>query len=612
MLEPRWVLSVAPTTVGIGAPVLVAFEDPTAAAGTTYTAHSDNTALTATVLKTTEMLKMQVHFVGADGSTVSGEMDFLLLDDYAPNNIAHITTLVNQGFYNNGSFHRIIEDFMDQGGDPLGTGSGGSGTNGAEGDTQDDEFDVDLRFTSSGILALANHGADTNDCQFFVMNDAYRSLDYGYTIIGKLVAGDDIRQALAAVPVENNDSGEASKPVNPVTIDSVSIVTDVQYGVLMLKSAADATAGQTANVTVTASDGSAVLIMASDGSTQTSVSTSLTSDTPSTNDRPAFIEDTMPDIRMATTGPTAHPVSWDVVPIPVQEGDAGVALAYDAVVSDSTNITVSASGTNATDGVATIQVNNSVVGVYTVLVGVRRDSSTSGSTNFDTQCVALFVAPTTPTSLSVTTADVTNGCTTAISNGLTFHVTGVTSGMTVGIFADDGSTPIGTAVATGDTIDIQTTVAVTDGQHTFTVKQYKHYDDTPIGITFNEGTSNEVKYGYTRTVAAGELYSDASESTVTFTVDTQPKAKSELANVGISGNEATFKVTYNTPVTAATMTRSTIDDNDIVVTGPNGFSQHATLVSVLPDSDAQSFVATYRITTSAETFDLGMYTVSLQ
>ncbi len=114
---------------------------------------------------------MQVHTVNADGSTgTSGEMDFLLLDDYAPNNIQHVEQLANEdpGFYDGLTFHRIIQDFMIQGGDPLGTGSGGSGANGEPGNVQDDEFNVDMRFTSSGLLAMANSGPDTNDCQFFI------------------------------------------------------------------------------------------------------------------------------------------------------------------------------------------------------------------------------------------------------------------------------------------------------------------------------------------------------------------------------------------------------------------------------------------------------------
>ena len=103
---------------------------------------------------------------------------------------------------------------MIQGGDPTGTGSGGSGTNGADGAVQDDEFNVDVRYTSSGLLALANRGDDTNDCQFFITAVPYRDGDYQYTIIGKLVAGDDIRQAIASVPVEANGWNEVSKPIN--------------------------------------------------------------------------------------------------------------------------------------------------------------------------------------------------------------------------------------------------------------------------------------------------------------------------------------------------------------------------------------------------------------
>ena len=97
--------------------MLAAFADPTAAATTTFTAHSTNADVTATVLHTSELLKMQVHTVKADGTTdVSGEMDFLLLDDYAPNNIAHLATLVTNGFYNTKSFDRVVQNSLIQGG----------------------------------------------------------------------------------------------------------------------------------------------------------------------------------------------------------------------------------------------------------------------------------------------------------------------------------------------------------------------------------------------------------------------------------------------------------------------------------------------------------------
>ena len=191
--------SPAPTAVGIGAPLLVAFNDPTATAGTTFTANSTNADLTATVLKTPEMLKMKVHTVNADGSTgTSGEMDFLLLEQYAPNNIAHIVSLVRQ---------RLLQRF-DVPPHPFGLHASGRRSDRATAPAAatrylkvDDEFSADLRFDSTGLLALANSGPDTNDCQFFIMNAAYPSLDFGYTIIGDLVAGDSLRQAIANVPV---------------------------------------------------------------------------------------------------------------------------------------------------------------------------------------------------------------------------------------------------------------------------------------------------------------------------------------------------------------------------------------------------------------------------
>ena len=369
-LEDRNLLSVS---VGIGAPVLVAFDDPTATAGTTFVAHSTNADVTATVLHTSEVLKMQVHTVNADGSTgTSGEMDFLLLDDYAPNNIAHITSLVNSGFYNGVTFHRIIQDFMIQGGDPTGTGSGGSGTNGADGAVQDDEFNVDVRYTSSGLLALANRGDDTNDCQFFITAVPYRDGDYQYTIIGKLVAGDDIRQAIASVPVEANGWNEVSKPINAPIVDSVSIVPNTEYGLVMLKAGSAATPGETADVAVVASDGSSVSLTDSDGTTgHTSLDVALAADTPSTQDRPAFVERTMPDVHTTMNQSVTFP-------IPVDEGDAGVPVAYGAaVVSDTDRLTCDA----ASDGspTATATPSGDLVGVYDLIVGVWRDSTDSNT-----------------------------------------------------------------------------------------------------------------------------------------------------------------------------------------------------------------------------------------
>ena len=128
-------------------------------------------------------------------------------------------------------------------------------------------------------------------------------------------------------------------------------------------------------------------------------------------------------------------------------------------MSDTSDLQIDASGTNATDGSATITPSGDLLGVYDVIVYVSRDSSDSDSnTDPDSQDAAVYISPSAPTSLSVTTPGVTEGGKTALNNNFTFHVEGVVDGCTVAIYADGNTTPIGTAVATGDTADVQTTV----------------------------------------------------------------------------------------------------------------------------------------------------------
>ena len=592
-LEDRCLLAVDPTSVGIGSPILVAFHDSSAVAGTTFTPQSTDSAVTATVLSTTHLLEMKVHTVNADGSVgTSGEMDFLLLDSYAPNNIQHIIDLANSGFYNGLTFHRILQDFMIQGGDPVGDGTGGSGPNGAPGKVQDDEFSTDLRFSSSGLLALANSGADTNDCQFFITSDTFYDGDYQYTILGKLVAGDTVRQAVAAVDVVDNGNGEISKPVNPPIIDSVTVVDNTQYGLLMLKASDSAAVGATSTVTVGASNGSSVTLTASDGSSQSSIQASLVSFTPSIYDRPAFFGP-IPDITTTMNAPVT-------VSLPVVEGDAGVALAYNShVISQTSSLAITATGTGPKDGSATITPSGDILGVYDVIVGVERDGAND---DYDSQDIPVFIRPLAPSSLTCTS--VVKGGSTSQNNHLTFHVQGATSGLTVAIYVNGGTTPIGTAVTLGRETDVTTNVAVSDGPHTFSVKQIYHYTGTTVG---------------NRTIPGGDLTSDASKDTYSFSVDTPPTAAADLSGLAINksdasnGSYATFTVIYSNP--GDTIRSSTIDGQDILVTGPNGFSQFAALESITPNTDAETLTAVYKFTAPGGKWGTSLkdiYTLTMQ
>jgi peptidyl-prolyl cis-trans isomerase A (cyclophilin A) len=121
-------------------------------------------------------------------------------------------------FYDGLTFHRVIPDFMIQGGDPVGDGSGDAGYAFA------DEFDPNLNFDRPGRLAMANSGPNTNGSQFFITEAAYDSLDQHYTLFGQC---DDssvaVVQTIARVQRDAND-----KPLTPVVINKVTIVPEGQ------------------------------------------------------------------------------------------------------------------------------------------------------------------------------------------------------------------------------------------------------------------------------------------------------------------------------------------------------------------------------------------------
>ncbi|HSO26507.1 MAG TPA: peptidylprolyl isomerase, partial [Anaerolineales bacterium] len=106
--------------------------------------------------------------------------------------------LANQGFYDGTTFHRVLEGFMAQGGDPTGTGGGGPGYQFAN------ETSDDLSFDRPGLLAMANAGPDTNGSQFFITYAPASWLDGGYTIFGELIAGEDVLSALTVRDPEAN------------------------------------------------------------------------------------------------------------------------------------------------------------------------------------------------------------------------------------------------------------------------------------------------------------------------------------------------------------------------------------------------------------------------
>ena len=132
--------------------------------------------------------------------TSDGSMTFELFADEAPLAVNNFVSLSRDGFYDGLTFHRVLEGFMAQGGDPTGVGTGSPGYR------FEDEVDPNLIFDSRGILAMANSGPDTNGSQFFITFVPTPHLDGNYTIFGKLIQGDTVLSAINLRDPANPDN----------------------------------------------------------------------------------------------------------------------------------------------------------------------------------------------------------------------------------------------------------------------------------------------------------------------------------------------------------------------------------------------------------------------
>jgi len=143
--------------------------------------------------------------------TNHGAIGIELFDDDAPKTVENFKKLAQDGFYDGVIFHRVIQDFMIQGGDPTGTGSGGPGYQ------FEDEFNDHK--VERGALAMANAGPNTNGSQFFIVTaEACPWLDGKHTVFGRVTSGMDVVDA-----IEQVDTGPGDKPRNDVSIEAISL-----------------------------------------------------------------------------------------------------------------------------------------------------------------------------------------------------------------------------------------------------------------------------------------------------------------------------------------------------------------------------------------------------
>lgn len=142
--------------------------------------------------------------------TNKGNIEIKLMPEVAPKACENFTKLVEKGYYNGLIFHRVIKDFMIQGGDPTGTGMGGKSV---WGKPFEDEVSPSVKFDKPGILAMANAGPNTNGSQFFITTAATPWLNMKHTIFGEVTSGYDVVEA-----IENAETDSADKPVKEIKI----------------------------------------------------------------------------------------------------------------------------------------------------------------------------------------------------------------------------------------------------------------------------------------------------------------------------------------------------------------------------------------------------------
>ncbi len=448
-LEPRLVLA-APTLAGLDSDVVLLAGSPLHFALDGFdTDEGDILSYTVDVSSATPGLSLETLVPDGNQSlrmsvADHGDMVLELFEGRAPETTARIIELVEAGFYDGLTFHRIIKDFMIQGGDPLGNGTGGSGV------TFDDEFNDELLHTSAGVLSMANSGPDSNDSQFFITDGPTRHLDGKHSVFGFLTEGESVRQSIENVTTyHDSDGNNLGWPLIPVVIDSIEVFDDIENGVLML-SAPVGSSGE-ADVTVTVNDGN--------GGTDSKTFHVTVLDPPQWT----AIE---PVVTSADT-----PVTVDVPYVGVS-GEVTYFQGTEAPQNDDLDV-----NTSLYSGTTIVTPSNGLVGVEGMYVTA---SAMDGYLWYE-QHVPVYVHPGAPQIVQLaagsdTGASDSDGVTkwnNTASNALQFVVDDVLPGSRVTLFADGIVEPIGEALATGTTVTITTngTVPLADGTHSITAVQ---------------------------------------------------------------------------------------------------------------------------------------------
>ncbi len=152
-----------------------------------------------------------------------GSFTLELYPEYAPETVANFVKLASEGFYNGVIFHRVVDNFMAQGGDPTGTGMGGSGTN-IKGEFAANGFKQNTLSHTRGVISMArSQMPDSASSQFFICYGDCSFLDGNYAAFGKVVEGMEVVDSFLDEYRTYNSMGEKASPVEPIRIESMTV-----------------------------------------------------------------------------------------------------------------------------------------------------------------------------------------------------------------------------------------------------------------------------------------------------------------------------------------------------------------------------------------------------
>ncbi len=509
---------IGPQTVAIGSPLHIPIDGYDADGGplTVTVSVQDPSILSGTVLTGNRSLRLDMEGYG--------DMVFELFEQRAPEATGRVIELANDGFYDGLLFHRVVDNFVIQAGDPKGDGTGGSDLG-----SFDDEFNPDLQHNRSGVLSFAKSSDDTNNSQFFVTEVPTRFLDFQHSIFGQLVEGEDVREAISETNVNTSD-----KPTNPVKISHATIFNDTENSVVMLK--ALSTPGTT-NVTFTITDSSGKQY-------QEVVPVTVTQDVDANgaqiNSQPYLKPVSDPILYSGSGATTLQLGSIDVEGDPVRYFVSGTSSEDVSATVDPATGLLTVTPTAGFRG--TVRVG---VGVYAASIAAPTQSSPTDTQivtfTFDNSAVAV------PSAIDLrATSDSGSSNTDNVTNlgSMTFDVSGVTTGATVQVIDTSNNTVIGVGTATGNTISISTNNIAAIGQGTYTLAARQiiagetGQASTPITVTYDTtgpsfDTSAVKTTGNVNTPYQTNLVSPDEGSGVTYALTTRPSGATVVASTGV-------------------------------------------------------------------------------